>query len=388
MADVDPRVSQQPFDLVEFARSKGCRLATSLDHLETSGLDTIFWPAGSAHPIPASQAKVFARAELEQEFTPTPLDPINQAFRHSGWKKQRATVFSALLLANSSGSRVVRFCGCGRDCVVLRSKDQPQEYRIAARCCKDRFCLPCGQDRSRVVTANVLDFVKRRTVRFVTLTLRSADASLASQVDRIFKAFKRLRKHPVWSKSQDGGIAFLEITINEKTHQWHPHLHILADGRFILQAALSKAWKQITGDSHIVDVRLVRDPTQVGQYVSKYASKPFHHSLFLRIDKLTEAVEALQGRRMILTFGSLKGVRLSSKPDNDAWERVDTLFNILVLAAGGDTAAHTIATQVLGERLPGAIEWIRKLAPWKPPKPPKPTPMKQLTFASMHRTYP
>ena len=50
-----------------------------------------------------------------------------------------------------------------------------------------------------------------------------------------------------------------EYTFNNKTNQWHPHIHIFALlNDWIDQEELAETWHDITLDSYIVDVRRVR----------------------------------------------------------------------------------------------------------------------------------
>ena len=45
-------------------------------------------------------------------------------------------------------------------------------------------------------------------------------------------------------------------TYNEKTGEWHPHIHIFAlVDSWIDQQEFAEYWHSITGDSYIVDVR-------------------------------------------------------------------------------------------------------------------------------------
>ena len=46
---------------------------------------------------------------------------------------------------------------------------------------------------------------------------------------------------------------------NEKTGEWHPHVHMFALlDTWIDQEHLSETWHEITGDSFIVDIRRVK----------------------------------------------------------------------------------------------------------------------------------
>jgi hypothetical protein len=109
-------------------------------------------------------------------------------------------------------------------------------------------------------------------------------------------------------------------------------------------------WHAITGDSYIVDVRSVPNPEAAIQYVTKYASKPFHPSLFENQTILQEAVLALQGRRMAISFGNFKGLQMTDNMSEDAWEFLDELESLARRAASGDLAAEKIIKAACGER--------------------------------------
>ena len=53
------------------------------------------------------------------------------------------------------------------------------------------------------------------------------------------------------------------------TERWHPHIHALVDGRFVPQAAIAVAWKQITGSSDVVWLRRADRSKQVLKYILK-----------------------------------------------------------------------------------------------------------------------
>lgn len=238
--------------------------------------------------------------------------------------------------------------------------------RLAASCCHDRFCLPCANSRSRLIAANVLPYVQPGKCRFVTLTLRHTDQPLNKQIDRLYASFKRLRKDPLWSQTQEGGVAFLEIKRSKDKQSWHPHFHVLTQGSFIDVRALSALWKRITGDSFVVDVRFVRGASQVLSYVTKYASKPFDPSLFDYQSVLVQAINALAGRRMALSFGKWKGLQMSERPDGDAWENLGSLEDVLYEAAKGDAEARQLIMKVCGEKAELMIRMAGRLLANRP----------------------
>lgn len=274
---------------------------------------------------------------------------VSTCFRHSGWHRERHRVYDALNRTQRSVSRRLAFARCGSTYHVLRSKTDPTQHRLAAKACHDRFCKVCGGERSRLIAVNVKAFLKGHPCRFVTLTLRNNGQSLQVQLDRLYKGFQALRKSIVWKKTQRGGVAFLEVKRSSKTGLWHPHMHVLTQGSFIPQAKLSQTWLAITGDSHVVDVRCVKDEAHAVAYVAKYASKPMDPSTLDNDEHLDETVLALEGRRLVTTFGKWRGLKVTSKPDKDAWEIAGTLDEFADRAVAGDATAERIVRSLTGE---------------------------------------
>lgn len=314
----------------------------------------------------------------------TPLDPIESSglddwspggiFRHSGWAKQRKKVHDALQATFQKKHRINAFEACGHNCFVLRSTSDPTEVKIAASCCHDRFCLPCAQGRSRVIALNIAEHLQRSQARFVTLTLRHRSDPLATSLDRLYTCFKLLRKTKLWKNTQRGGAAFLEIKRSRDRKSWHPHFHVLTTGKFIDVAKLATLWKAITTDSFIVDVRAVPNIETAVNYVTKYASKPFDATLYEDTPTLQEAIVALAGRRMVVTFGNFKGLQMTEKPSEDAWEFLGSLRDLALRAAEGDTAAERIVRRACGERSEDVLRWaaaqvVPRMNPTRPPTP-------------------
>jgi hypothetical protein len=274
---------------------------------------------------------------------------VSTCFRHSGWHRERSKVYDALQRTEAPVARRIAFARCGSTYHVLRSKEDPTEHRLAAKACHDRFCKVCGGERSRLIARNVREFLKGQACRFITLTLRNDGQSLQTQLDRLYKGFQALRKSTCWKATQRGGVAFLEVKRSSKSGLWHPHLHVIAQGKYLDQAKLSTTWKVITGDSHIVDIRPVKDVESAVAYVAKYASKPMDPSSIDTNEHLDECMRAMKGRRTITTFGKWRGLRVTSKPDKDKWENTGTLDEYADRAVNGDTAAEQIVRSLTGD---------------------------------------
>jgi hypothetical protein len=193
-----------------------------------------------------------------------------------------------------------------------------------------------------VIRANLEPLLKDKTVRFVTLTLKHSDMPLAQCLDRLNECFATLRKTAFWRDKVDGGVAFLEVKHSPTTDRWHPHFHLICTGRYIPQQALKEAWLAVTGDSHVVDVRLVHDEKQVTHYVTKYVSKPAPNELYREPRHLDEAIMAMKGRRLVDTFGEWRGTALCKNETLTDWEPVMSWPDLLQACRDGDAQAIAI----------------------------------------------
>lgn len=288
-------------------------------------------------------------AEVERAWMEFPIEtitPSEESFRHSGWRKQRRQVLSALQRTGQTANVIGGFVNCGSACRVLQS-ESTKEVRLAANYCKHRFCVPCGVSRSAKIARHVLAHMPDKGVRFLTLTLRHNHLPLRGQIDRCYASFRLLRHSRFWSAHVGGGISFLELKRSERDGLWHVHLHVLVIGEFMEQKALSGAWLAVTGDSSIVHIESVRDPRKVSSYIAKYSAKPLDVYTANHEDSLQEIVTSLKGRRMFTTFGCWRGVDFDDTTGIlDDWKDIGSLDRIMHDARSGDSEAARILSQI------------------------------------------
>lgn len=317
------------------------------------------------------------------------VKPLNQdqtqatAFIHSGWARDRSRTYDALVRVHGPCSRIESFHGCGDQAWVYRCTDVPGLYKIVASWCHDRFCRPCGNHRGRTIAGNLLKHLQRRNLRFITLTLRSEPTDLSAHddpnrlkatVDRLLVCFRKLRQSPAWRHHVSGGAAFLETKWQEHRSAWHTHLHLIVQGTYYSQKLLSNGWRHATGDSWIVDIRPCANHRHLTYYVTKYVSKPLHHSVLTRPDVLDQAITDLHRRRTCLTFGSWQGLELTKPLDNHTWECVGTLDRLIEdFRNGSDQAAEILDALNIHHGLELKPDNERSPPP-TPPKPPAKTP--------------
>lgn len=292
-----------------------------------------------------------------------------QRKRHQYWPAERQRVYAALAAAGTTPSALESFVNCGADAFLLRQKADATQYKFGLNTCRSRWCQPCQRERAAVIRANLTPLLASARLRFVTLTLRSGDEPLKLTLDRLYAAFKKLRATPLWKRTVTAGAAFTELHHRPEQRRWHCHLHILVRGSWIPQAELSALWNVCTSGSPIVHIRFVHSTDNAADYVCKYVSKP-GGCLHTQTDAtLIEAVKALRGRRLLLTFGDWRTAKLSKDHDAEVWEMVAWSAEFTAGLRADDEHANAIRTY-LHAFLAGQDVGTFTLAPRAPPPEP------------------
>ena len=165
----------------------------------------------------------------------------------------------------------------------------------------------------------------------ITLTVKNG-SDLAERSEHLMKSFRTLldRRRDYEKKGRgfnefckvQGAMYSYENTFNEKTDEWHPHIHMFAlVDQWIDQQEFSEYWHSLTGDSMVVDVRRARK--EKGHGYSKAAAEVCKYALKfgdLSVEKTWAAFNVLKGKRLTGSFGLLWGVKI---PENLADEMPD-----------------------------------------------------------------
>ena len=202
-------------------------------------------------------------------------------------------------------------------------------------CGQHLLCPFCAAIRaSRAITRYVqrIDQVLQENRKLkpvlITLTVKNG-TDLRERADHLLKSFRTLLERrrdylkKGWGYNEfckvQGAMYSYENTYNEKTGEWHPHIHIFAlVDSWIDQQEFAEYWHSITGDSYIVDVRRAKKEKGTGYAgaaaeVCKYALK-FGD---LSVEHTWEAFKILKGRRLTGSFGLLWGVKIPEKATDD-----------------------------------------------------------------------
>lgn len=248
------------------------------------------------------------------EFSIEPAHPIEAVVRRgpNPWRDQAA--YESMCRLRWSGSTCDAFRQCGSSAWV-RYSPSSDRCEVQSESCRSRWCSRCSRDKGSRFSRNLAAWAEGRPLRLITLTLRHNQTGLDAQLKRLRSSYASLRRHPVW-KPVKGTVSVVEVKLS-KAGLWHPHLHILAIGDWVCQAALGAAWHGITGDSFVVDIRWIGKSREAVSYVAKYVGKPCDDSIYRSEDSLDEAMTALRGSRQWSTTGCCRGLDLDAVPADE-----------------------------------------------------------------------
>ena len=198
---------------------------------------------------------------------------------------------------------------------------------VKADFCRERICAVCAWRRQSKFVAQmnpVLENLKNEGYEFIfaTLTIKNCYYNkLSAAIDILLKAYDRLLKRKKIKKAWKGVTRSLELTFNEETKTFHPHLHLLiaVDSEYfksedyITQEELTQFWKECAEVRYKpqVDIRRVTDENGACVEVLKYALKPSEEQ-----EAWSAFFYILKGRRLVSFSGIFaqerKRLKLSS----------------------------------------------------------------------------
>lgn len=172
--------------------------------------------------------------------------------------------------------------------------------------CTNRFCPDCSKRRARRIRSALNHLFqkteKRRTARFKLITLSESNCSdLASGVNRLVAAFRRLRQRQYWKNRVYGGAFVIEVT--GFPGSWHPHIHAIVYSEFIIWERLHRDWMKVSGGRSVWITNCSLDGAK--HYVTKYVTK---------VDTPADQVEvvstAVRRFRLFTRFGEWHDITL------------------------------------------------------------------------------
>lgn len=297
----------------------------SLVHtIETTGTDT---------PAPLYQSVISKHCRLEWTAS-------QELYRHFDEIEGRERVFDLL--------------GCRTRAWFVRNRTDGS-VRVAANSCRLRWCPLCARARANYIRHQVAEWFETADhPKFLTVTIKHSNEDLTTQINRIYDAFRKLRKTKFFRDACTGGIWFFQICWNSQRGEWHPHIHAIVTGSYMPYRKLRSLWYYATGDSEVLDIRVVRDPKKVGDYVARYAARPCQLA-DIPFKQGVELMTSLYGRRLAGSWGTAKGISFRPKrvPDPENWEYLGAWSIVNELSKSDDDAKAILkayyCNQSLGE---------------------------------------
>ncbi len=239
-------------------------------------------------------------------------------------------------LSNKALKAATKLKGCGQFLIFRNyyTIDQVKLEKFHV-CGQHLLCPMCAGIRAARSMKRYLDRIHelmrdnpRLKPVLITLTVKNGE-DLEERYNHLTSSFRTLlsRYRDYKKKGRgfnqfckiDGAFYTTEYTYNDKTKQWHPHIHIFALlNEWIDQEELAETWHDITLDSYIVDIRRVKKTKEHGYSkavaeVCKYALK-FGD---LSVENTWDAFLTLKGKRLTGSFGSMHGVKIPDKATDD-----------------------------------------------------------------------
>lgn len=209
----------------------------------------------------------------------------------------------------------VRMWWCGR-VPSLQQKANGDTYLSIGRC-RCRACPLCAVHRQRQTEKRINAITEKwDNMRHVVLTLKANDKPLDDQLSDLISSYRRLRQSVLWKSTVVAAIATVEVTLNNQTGMWHPHLHVLTTGQYLPQKELSNQWSIASSGSTIVWIGAVHSRRTAAKYISKYIAKPADTEGWDDVD-IEEMWLSLHGRRCIIATGKAHGYKTGGDDKNE-----------------------------------------------------------------------
>lgn len=323
------------------------------------------------------------------------MNSLPQIRNESKWQRKKlAAQWAATRLVDAAAStddaalrasllkRASRMSICGHSIIVAFDKDGKGHIERAALC-RDRLCPICTWRLAARRSYEMQQTVKLLLEKdphikgiMLTLTVKNCEKSEVRQtISHLCKSFTRLKKARAWCRYIKGYARSIELTYNEQSKTYHPHIHcLLIVGEeykaYISQPEFADMWQTAARLDYrpVVDVRYTYNKQAIDSAeaalsvdklsamrdgiieATKYSFKPSALNAVLSDEELASLAAQLAGHRLIAYGGCIKAARAECGFTSD--EEPNDIIP-LEPVGGGEL-----------ERM--AFEWASNEGRWKP----------------------
>ena len=270
---------------------------------------------------------------------------------------QNENLVSLIELANERQDHYLKASQC---CSAGEIKDG----KVVMRYCRSRICRICNNIKTATLINKYQSQFDISRTHFVTLTFKNVEKeqlrqSLKDQKRILYNTRQALRRKGI----NLSGIYTTEITYNEKSKEYHPHIHMMVQGSFSDCEELVCCWvarsnKMGYNCSFLAqDIQKVSGPEsfkELFKYVSKWYKDKDGKLDAVVVDTI---IEATWGLRMVQTFGDI--IAQSEEIQEESIIPINAIEGDMFLWASDDWYSITTG------------ESLSKLLPAKKPRTPQ-----------------
>lgn len=217
-------------------------------------------------------------------------------------------------------------CACA---TVIEQKDG----KMTSRYCGNRWCSVCNRIRSAQYISKYEPILRTwNDTQFVTLTVVNVMANdLLKTLTDMNKNFRRVLDLMRKRKIPIRGIRKIEITYNEEANTFHPHFHVLVEGKESADM-LHDEWLRLNPTSKGIAQRVMSvasDNINVYKEIFKYITKLFERDKTGKYKEVNPGAldiifRIMKGRRTLQPFG-FKAPKVEEEGAIELTESTDAL---------------------------------------------------------------
>jgi hypothetical protein len=254
-----------------------------------SNLDTIAQPVHQGKKPPfrgnldtlrkKAQSQYFSKA-IARKLSQIPNSPLNKGYRR--------TLF---------------------DCATTLIQEG---QKLTSRYCNGRWCNTCNRIRTAKLTVGYKKALEAfKEPYFVTLTIPNCPGNVLREITLKMIKDVQLIIRSIRRKEQINGIRKLECTYNFDRDDYHPHFHLIVDGKNMAEL-LVKEWL-VRNKSADLKAQHIRPADENGlaelfKYVTKIVSKSKRDGYRIHVKALDVIFQSFYGLRTFQPFGNVKMV--------------------------------------------------------------------------------
>ncbi len=207
-----------------------------------------------------------------------------------------------------------------------------EKSKLTGKYCNNRWCLVCNRIRTgKLINGYFAELSKFEKKYFVTLTIPNVPGEhLKTSVKGMKKTFRQILDVGRKRKMILNGIRKMECTYNFKKENFHPHFHLIVDGKEQAEFIVSE-WlnRYSTANRKAQDIRIADENKirELFKYFTKIVSKQKEQDKFLYpvfIKPLDVMNISFRGMRVFQSFGKVKSQ--SEDVDSIQAENLDSIF--------------------------------------------------------------